>query len=158
MSATKNLLRISFSISFAIWRPAKPPCSIPIAIVILILNFSQEDISKTGFITCPLCSSWFIPSCFVWVGTSVIPHLGHLPGFFSFTSGCIGHVYIFSSILILLYYFWPKNAPRFIKRNHPRVFKDDFKTTINRKLQPCWTSTGEMTTPHIFHLLSFHLA
>ena len=48
--AKKNLLRMSSSMSLAISLPARPECSIPILIVILILNRSKKFISLAGFI------------------------------------------------------------------------------------------------------------
>ena len=92
--ANQNLLRISRSIKAAISRPASPECSIPIAMVILILNFSRHVISLTGFMVWLACSEC---CCFVFdfslLRTRFIPHFGQRPGVSETTSGCIGHVY-----------------------------------------------------------------
>ena len=50
--ANKNLLRMSNSINRAISRPETPVCSMPIVIVMLILNRSQRDILDADFNTC----------------------------------------------------------------------------------------------------------
>src|SRR3989344_1422335 len=88
----KNLNFISSSINFAISLPAMPPCSIPIVIFIPIFNFSQNDISATGFILCSviLYSEGF--SDLPFDNSKFIPHFGQRLGFANLTSGCIGQV------------------------------------------------------------------
>jgi len=87
MSAKKNFWRMSSSINLAISRPATPVCSMPMVMVILILNFSQREILEAIFIGCSRCS---IPPSVLATGTSFIPHIGQFPGEADLTSGCMG--------------------------------------------------------------------